>query len=67
MHANRQVHSTNLVWFSKNCFEYDYFVFIDKYNNVNACHVFTKQSTYVTTHETIMKLRHACDEMEINI
>lgn len=45
------------------------FVFIDKYNYVNACHVFTKQSTYmyVTTHETIMKLRHACDEMEINI
>lgn len=43
------------------------FVFIYKYNNVNACHVFTKQSTYVTTHETIMKLRHACDEMEINI
>lgn len=39
------------------------FVFIDKYNYVNACHV----STYVTTHETIMKLRHACDEMEINI
>lgn len=43
------------------------FVFIDKYNYVNACHVFTKQSTYVTTHETIMKLRHTCDEMEINI
>lgn len=43
------------------------FVFIDKYNYVNACHVFTEQSTYVTTHETIMKLRHACDEMEINI